>query len=94
MAEMKICIICGKEFVPKNHKSRMCSPECRRIRSMELARDQRKQQKASKPEKAKQPRRRKQKEKTNHDKIADIAIAARKEGLTYGQYVAKYMGKM
>lgn len=94
MAGTRICIICGKEFVPKTHKATMCSHECRVIRKNEIAKEFNERKKASKPEKAKQPKRRKQKEKTNHDKIADIAIAARKEGLTYGQYVAKYMGKM
>ena len=94
MAEMKICIICGKEFVPKTHKATMCSHECRVIRRNEIAKEFNERKKALNAGKKNQPKRRKQKEKTNHDKIADIAIAARKEGLTYGQYVAKYMGKM
>lgn len=32
--------------------------------------------------------------KSNHDRIVEIDALARKEGLSYGQYVAKYMGKV
>lgn len=93
MAKTKTCKICGKEFLAKSYKATMCSSECRKIRNLEIAREQNERRKAMNAEKAKQSKVRKPKEKTNRDKITEIAIAARKEGLTYGQYVAKYMGR-
>lgn len=87
--QKKICIICGKEFTT-TRDAKCCSKECRDKRNVQKQSEnyERKQKEIKKNGKKK-----KQLPKTNHEKIADIAIAARKEGLTYGQYVAKYMGK-
>ena len=87
--EKRICPVCNTEFMPKYHNAICCSEECK----LKRRRAKEKAHKEHYCELAK-IRERKKQAKKNHDKIADIAIAARKEGLTYGQYVANYMGKM
>ncbi len=84
---MKPCMICGELFQPSKINHNCCSQKCRkkhfreqnRIYSAEHAARERANNKA--------------KAKTNYDRIIEIDAAAKKEGLTYGQYVAKYMGR-
>lgn len=89
--EKGICVVCGKKFAQKKVTQKCCSDECRHTLTIQRQNAYFKEKYAR--EKAERKEKQKQIPKTNHEKIADIAIAARKEGLTYGQYVAKYMGK-
>ena len=86
------CIICGKEFEQKRETHLCCSKKCRKKHYDEQNRIRSQKWREEHSEEIKK-KRNKGKEKSNHEKIADIAIAARAEGLTYGQYVAKYMGR-
>ena len=103
--EMRKCVVCGKEFMPIRGNQLVCSDDCRHKRDLEVQKQWRENNKGymskktaqempkeekPKEEKPKQEKPKSKQPKTNHDKIADIAIAARNEGLTYGQYVAKY----
>ena len=81
--EIKNCIICGKEFMPIRSGHVCCSKKCTNKRNKETQRQNdamyREMYKAQKA----MPQ-------SLHKERADITIAARKEGLSYGQYVAKY----
>ena len=87
---LKICEICGTEFETNRTNKICCSKKCQVKRNCIVTEQQRKnryyEEKQKNLIKEAMP-------KSNHDAIANIAIAARKEGLTYGQYVAKYMGR-
>ncbi len=78
--ESRECVWCGKEFMPEYHNVVCCSEECKKKR--QSAQDKSRREKFNAKDKAP--------EKTNHEKIAEIAIEARKQGMSYGQYVAKY----
>ena len=81
---MKPCIICGELFQPSKINHNCCSQKCRKINfRMQTQSYNERQLEIKRANKSIK------KEKTNHEKIADIAIAAREEGLTYGQYVAQ-----
>ena len=72
-----ICLACGKKFVTNKPNQKTCSAECKSIYSKSIH---------NKPvEKEKVERR---KPKSNYEEIVDIAIEARKHGMSYGQYVA------
>ena len=79
---IKKCIICGNEFTTNRDAQLCCSKKCSLIRNNEVAKENYKLHEASRKVQKKMP-------PSNHDAIADIAIEARKQGLTYGQYVAK-----
>ena len=83
------CCICGKEFEKSVANSKYCSDECRKVGLSNNVKNfhERKMQQEL------EQRKKRKRQKNNRDKITEIAIAARKEGLTYGQYVAKYMGR-
>lgn len=69
-----ICKYCGKEFYGKI-RAEYCSDECRHQVQLE------------------QKRRYREKKNRNHKRdlsLTNLAALARNEGLTYGQYVAKY----
>lgn len=83
------CVICGKEFVPLRAGHICCSPECSRKRNYQVNSVHKRQKYA---DDAAIKRAREAMPKSNHDAIADIAIVARSQGMSYGQYVAKYMG--
>lgn len=84
--EPRNCVICGKEFIPINKNNICCSPVCTKKRNYQVNEVTRKERydnlahlmkvQADMPP-------------SNHDAIANIAIEARKHGMTYGQYVAK-----
>ena len=82
MQTTKKCIICGTEFKPSKSTVVCCSESCKKKR-------QRENEKAKHAE-YREEQKKSKKKKTNHKQLADIAIDARKEGLTYGQYVVKY----
>lgn len=84
MTELKTCVMCGKIFTPSRDWAICCSKECTKMRARERTREANKKRKyvAVVPN---------YKRGANYYAIADIDLAARKEGLTYGQYVAKYL---
>lgn len=93
MENIGVCVICGKEFVRGKNQDRMkyCSMECRKV---VIAANSRRFRELNK-ERIKQERREKNKSKpkkkeSNNKLILRIDELARKEGLSYGQYVAKY----
>lgn len=101
--EVRKCVVCGKEFMQIRGNQLVCSEECRRKRDSELQKQWREKNGMSKKtsqempteeipneEKPKNEKPKRKQSKNNYEKIVDIAIAARNEGLTYGQYVAKY----
>ena len=90
MSELKICANeeCGAEFVAVRSDKLYCCPECRllvgRKRVAERQREERRQDKEVR-EKMKLRKRKKPKKS-----IAEMDAEARKEGLSYGLYIAKY----
>lgn len=78
---VKQCIVCGQNFVPRKYTQKCCGKKCR-------LENTRRRQKEIYEEHYRAIRKEKQKPPKNN--ITEIAVAARKEGLTYGQYVAKY----
>ena len=72
------CAICGKLFVAKNGNAKYCSKKCSDAGAMENYY----KKKASKEQAAK-------KQRKKPLSITEIAVAARKAGMSYGQYVAK-----
>ena len=83
--EKKKCVICGTEFMPIKGTQLCCSKECRAKRDVQI-----KELWYEEQRKKKDAENRKLIPKSNYEEIVDVAIAARKEGLSYGQYVAKY----
>ena len=69
---VKVCIVCGKEFISTNPKATICSDECREIRKNET----------------KAARKPKVKKKTLDEVLADLDEYNRTHGthLTYGKY--------
>ena len=96
--EMKKCVVCGKEFMPIRGNQVVCCEDCRRERDRELQKQWQENNKGNMNKKTAQEMPKKEKRKTekpertepksNHEKIAEIAIEARKQGMSYGQYVA------
>lgn len=78
---IKRCIICGKEFTARRDSQKCCSSECRKENASRYQKA--KYYKTSRTAKSPEPKRPK-------NNITEIAVAARAEGLTYGQYVARY----
>lgn len=78
------CAVCGTMFQKRKKDHLCCSEKCQLKRRRQYEKEMNALYRSQKKDKAKKI------EKTNHEKIADIAIAAREEGLSYGQYVAKY----
>ena len=94
----KKCVICGKEYMPNTHNQKTCGKECSQILNKQRRDEHIREVEAKKAmgtyenpwhktyEKPK-PRKRQPKPKLS---VVEIAVLARKEGMTYGQYVAKY----
>lgn len=83
MTMEKECKYCGKRFIPKHRAEKYCSERCleegaRKLRN-ERNRIRSKMKKIANEKKPQLP-----------VTIVNIAVEAKKEGLTYGQYVAKY----
>ncbi len=78
---VKTCEICGKQFGAWNKRQKFCSDECRDKHKM--------QQSAMFREIYKEQKQQRKAEKKKKPSLADIAVAARQAGMTYGQYVAK-----
>lgn len=80
-AHKAVCDVCGKEF-EANGPAKYCCESCRNIGG-KIRKTIREQEKASK----------KEKKKIKKQQQAELSIAARKArkaGMSYGQYVAKY----
>ncbi len=92
--EIGVCIICGKEFEKRRADHRFCSVECRRANEKVAVKGRTAKHKEKKKQEMIKEAVRLAKKSENHDAIADIAIKARSLGMSYGQYVAKYMGRM
>lgn len=79
---VKKCEICGKEFRPVKTSGKYCSKECakeaNRIKNIELHKARMRENKGKQKKIEKKP-----------TTIAEVQRAARAEGLTYGQYMAK-----
>lgn len=73
------CAICGKLFVSKNGNAKYCSSKCREVGAKIIY--QQKNHSLQEQEAKKQ--------RKKSLSITEIAVAARKAGMTYGQYVAK-----
>ncbi len=81
MERVRKCVICGNIFVGRPNKKYCCS-ECRRKAQTE--------KKAKECKKPKEIETKKPKRKLGSLSLEQINKRARAEGLTYGQYVAKY----
>lgn len=73
--EIRACVVCGNKFQPVARTQIYCGKVCAKKGDREI---KRKRELAKKEEKKKS------------NALIDIAVAARREGLSYGQYVAKY----
>lgn len=79
MSVIARCDICGNVFEGRNCNSRYCSVKCRKSAASEKARGkyQREQMRKNMPV------------KKRGMSLTEIAVAASKAGLTYGQYVSR-----
>ncbi|MCI5874476.1 MAG: hypothetical protein PUJ55_10890 [Clostridiales bacterium] len=87
MGERK-CLICGKSLDGTNRR-KYCSDKCSDKASKQNEKSWKKREREAErtEKKAQEQRRRVKPEKKNS--IVDVAIAARKAGMSYGQYVGK-----
>ena len=74
---VKTCHICGKRFIGYN-ATKYCGLECSRVANRDRNKRFHENEKV-----------RKRKANSNETAIVDIAVEARKAGMSYGQYVAK-----
>lgn len=86
MTEIRICAVCGKSFEAHRETEVCCSKECKDERRREQIRSYRRD-KAQ--EKKFEEQKKKKQVSRNKNSLTEIAIEARKAGMTYGQYVAK-----
>lgn len=77
MREFRRCTVCDKLYIATRANAKYCSATCREKGTTELKAIYRKQQSVDKPKRKKK------------QSVTEIAVAARKAGMTYGQYVAK-----
>lgn len=82
MAEERICAICGKTFIAGKYNAKYCSVECQD----EGRRNHDKKNRKAGQERKKEERKSKKK---RQKALVDIAVEAKKAGMTYGQYVAR-----
>ena len=71
--------------MPTTASNLTCSLECRRERTLTVAREHDKRKR--------EERKQKNKKKTMLPPLVDVAVKAREAGMTYGQYVAKTEGQ-
>lgn len=86
MKEIRKCAICGREFMAKNGKSKYCGKSCRVEGNRIIAREHQRQY--SKENKLPKVIEKREKSKSRMT-IPEIVAAARKAGMSYGQYVEK-----
>lgn len=94
-----ICVVCGKEFMPRNRggmPQKICSSECKKIRIRELNKInyQRKIEQKKDYNKLYQTKKRvrKQMPKSTAKSLTELQKQAQSRGLSYGQYVAMTEG--
>lgn len=95
---VKTCVVCGKQFDSFVNNQKTCSAECRKINEDRIWHERyerKKMQSAAERVEAKEERNNypiphKKREKKKKLTIEDVAVLARQEHMTYGQYVAKY----
>ena len=85
--EPRYCVICGKELTGRQRS--YCSEECLKRSKVLFAMEAHKEE-YKKPEAEVKPKKKRGKLKKGQ-RLQDINALARAEGLTYGQYCAKYM---
>lgn len=83
MERVRTCVMCGNIFVGRPNK-KYCSAECRNKGAAEYNRKRSEERQKPKVES------KKRKSKLGSLSIEQINRRARAEGLTYGQYMAKY----
>lgn len=82
-----ICIICGKKFQTNNWNASLCSPECRRQRQIEKSAEAR--QALKECAEIYDARKKAPKLKSTMGQLTADAVAAKKAGKSYGQYIAQ-----
>ena len=80
------CPVCGEEFVKETGNQAYCSARCRQLLQNRQKAEARAAERRERQAAKKAPRRK----KPGGQSAASIVREARKEGLSYGQYVAKY----
>lgn len=86
------CVICGKRYVAHTSRQKTCGEECGKVLRKNIKRKWEKESKFpsfKKPE-PDQPRHGKCQRKKKQFSVVEIAVLAKQEGMTYGQYVAKH----
>ena len=84
LKRFRVCEICGKEFVVESRSRQIyCSERCVKNKNNLIKREERQQN--AKPNTEKKPR------TAPRLSIEEVQALARKAGLTYGQYVGKYL---
>lgn len=84
MRIQKKCAICGTFFIAQRSNAKYCSELC----ALNGREEVRKKRERAAAERKKEETKKK---KVKRETIAEVAVAARAAGLTYGQYVAKRM---
>ncbi len=77
---LRTCKICDKQFVSKHHSTTLCGPKCKEENKKRNAENSRKRIKEIE-----------RKGKKKRETIIDIAVKAKEAGMSYGQYVARYL---
>lgn len=86
MKKIKKCDICSKEYLATSERRRYCSDPCRKEANRRNIRERNRQR----AEKAKESVLIEVPEKKKKEmSLTEMAAAARKAGMTYGQYMAK-----
>lgn len=93
----KMCVECGRVFTISYHENRKvcCSVECKikHTKKVDAARYQEQKEERKAEREAKKQKVEEEVKPVRRRKIPsldEIAVLARKAGMTYGQYVAKY----
>lgn len=87
-----VCKVCGKKFTTNRWNASMCSAECKRERRRQYSANVRQAEREYRKQNPVIDNRFKvhRERKTDHmEKLTRDAIQARKEGLTYGRYMAR-----
>lgn len=85
MVEIRICAVCNKPFEARRENEVCCSAECKQARRRQQCRQYDKED----AQKRKLEAEKRKKLSSGENSLTEIAIEARKAGMTYGQYVAK-----
>lgn len=84
------CMVCGKTFKTMKWNASLCSDECKLERKRQYSRQRRLMEKEYRANNPYIDNRTKTKEvRRGMKELTQDAIEARKEGLTYGKYMAK-----